>query len=348
MMIKVWFSILALSLSYCYFIASNLPKGTFRLLSLLPIISVFTILPLYLSSPFLTGLSGLVLTWLANFKLLLFAFDQGPFSPSNDPPKSFLHFIFITCLPIKIKQNNNHPSPDKPKSPSRLALMYPTKVVLLAALVCLLDYKRNLHPKIVLCIYCLNLYLLLDVAFGLCNFAVRALLGIELESPSDEPYFSSSLQDFWGRRWNLMVTNALRHAVYKPVRSYVGKALPRRWDPLAPMMGLMAAFLVSGLMHELIFYYVTRVTPTWEVTWFFVLHGACLVGELGLKRRLTGKFRLHRTVSGPLTVGFVAATAMWLFFPPVVRPGTDVRVIEECKIFTEFVKSKSKLVFGEF
>ncbi|KAK3198911.1 hypothetical protein Dsin_022326 [Dipteronia sinensis] len=333
-MIKVWFSILALSLSYCYFIASKIPKGIFRLFSLLPIIYLFTILPLYLSSPFLTGLSGLVLTWLANFKLLLFAFDH----QNHPPPNSFLHFIFLTCLPIKIKQNNK-PSSENPKIPSKLALNYPTKVVLLTAFVCSLDYRANLHPRILLVIYCLILYLLLDVVFGVCNYATRALLGIELESPSDEPYFSTSLQDFWGRRWNLMVTNVLRFTVYKPVRSCVGNALGgRRWDPLAAVMGLLSTFLVSGLMHELIFYYVTRGTPTWEVTWFFVLHGACLAVEFGLKSLTTGKFRLHWAVSGPLTVGFVVATAMWLFFPPVVRPGIDVKVIEEYKIFIDSMK----------
>uniref|UniRef100_A0A2N9ISK3 Uncharacterized protein n=1 Tax=Fagus sylvatica TaxID=28930 RepID=A0A2N9ISK3_FAGSY len=31
-----------------------------------------------------------------------------------------------------------------------------------------------------------------------------ALVGVELEPQFDEPYLATSLQDFWGRRWNLM------------------------------------------------------------------------------------------------------------------------------------------------
>ncbi|KAK4360075.1 hypothetical protein RND71_022304 [Anisodus tanguticus] len=44
---------------------------------------------------------------------------------------------------------------------------------------------------------------------------------VELEPPFDEPYKTSSLQDFWRRRWNLMVTNILRPTVYDPVRIFV-------------------------------------------------------------------------------------------------------------------------------
>lgn len=105
-------------------------------------------------------------------------------------------------------------------------------------------------------------YLLVDVVFGLCNIVVNFALGMDLELPSDDPYFSTSLRDFWGRRWNLMVTNLLRHTVYIPVRTGSNDVLGRRW---ASLPGVIASFLVSGLMHELLFYYVTRATPTWGV-----------------------------------------------------------------------------------
>lgn len=142
-----------------------------------------------------------------------------------------------------------------------------------------------------------------------------------------------------------MVTNNLRDVVYRPVRSWIGTRVGKRWDPLAAGVGVLGAFLVSGLMHELIFYYMTRVTPTWEVTCFFVLHGVCLVVEYGLKRLMMGKLRLHRMVSGPLTVGFVVVTTIWLFFPPVVRTGADVKVSEECRMVVEVVIEKLKLIY---
>lgn len=141
-----------------------------------------------------------------------------------------------------------------------------------------------------------------------------------------------------------MVTDVLRDVVYRPVRFWVGARLGNPKAPLAIAAGIMSAFVVSGLMHEVIFYYVTRVSPTWEVTCYFVLHGVCLVVEYGLKRLLMGKFRLHWAVSGPLTVGFVVVTAMWLFFPPVVRPGVDLKVIEEWRVFVEFLHGKLKSI----
>ncbi|KAG8502802.1 hypothetical protein CXB51_000579 [Gossypium anomalum] len=226
-LVKVWLSILA-SLFYCYFLASKIPKGKFRLISLLPIFILFTALPLYLSYVFPIGLIALLFSWL-----------------------------------------------------------------------------------------------------------VHATSGLELEPPSNEPYLSTSLQDFWGRRWNLMVTYPLRHTIYKPARSFFDKMLGSMWAPLA---AVLAAFIVSGLMYELVFYYVTRVSPTWEVTWYFVLHGACVVVEFGVKRVFSGKAQLHWAVSTPLTVGFVVATAMWLFFPPVLRTGAVEKAIEESKVLLDFAK----------
>ncbi|KAL3508429.1 hypothetical protein ACH5RR_027830 [Cinchona calisaya] len=169
------------------------------------------------------------------------------------------------------------------------------------------------------------------------------MVGLELEAPSDEPYVASSLQDFWGKRWNLTVTNTLRHTVYKPVRSVSAVFLGNQ---LAPLPAALATFLVSGLMHELLFYYVTRSKPTWEMTLFFILHGLCVVFEFGIKIGLKGKLELPWFVSGPLTVGFVILTSFWLFFPPVVRTGADALVLEEFRTFGEFLKGRLMTTLG--
>ncbi|KAJ7960848.1 acyl-CoA--sterol O-acyltransferase 1-like [Quillaja saponaria] len=224
-LIKVWLSVIA-SLCYCYFISSKIPKGKLRFLSLSPIFYLFTILPLSLSTVLPTGITAFFITWLTNFKLLLFSFDLGPLS--SHPPKSLPLFIFIACFPIKIKQEKTYPSyqkplnPKNPQNPSfdlqknpKLHLNLPTKAFLFVLLVMgINEHKQNLHPKAVMGIYCCLLYLLVDTVMGLCNNLVQATIGgIELELPSDEPYCSTSLQDFWGRRWNLMVSNILRDTV---------------------------------------------------------------------------------------------------------------------------------------
>ncbi|KAF3453375.1 hypothetical protein FNV43_RR03815 [Rhamnella rubrinervis] len=342
--IKVWLSILA-SLCYCYFIASKLPKGILRLVSILPIFFLFSISPLYLSTVLPTGVTAFFITWLCSFKLLLFCFDLGPLSASHQQ-KSFFLFLSIACFPIKIRQFKEHPPHQSLQKPlnleqpaPKLPLNWPTKALILALFVGLHDHTKNLHTNIVLGQYCFMLYFFLDVVLGTCNTLVRALLGIELQSPSNEPYLSTSLQDFWGKRWNLMVSSALRDTVYKPMRTAL-EPLGSKW---APLPAVLAAFTVSGLMHELIYFYMTRAYPTWEVTCYFVLHGACLVVEFGLKKAFRGKLRLHGAVSGALTLAFVVSTAFWLFFPPLLRNGTDTRAIQECKTFVGFVKEAFNL-----
>ena len=44
------------------------------------------------------------------------------------------------------------------------------------------------------------------------------------------------------------------------------------------------------------------------------------------------------SISGPLTIVFVAVTGGWLFFPQLIRNGVDIKVIEEYSILVDFVK----------
>ncbi|KAM0070731.1 putative long-chain-alcohol O-fatty-acyltransferase [Helianthus debilis subsp. tardiflorus] len=134
-----------------------------------------------------------------------------------------------------------------------------------------------------------------------------------------------------------MVTNILRHTVYKPVKLLLsGKDWG--WVP-----AVLVTFGVSGLMHEVLFYYVTRVGPTWEVTSFFVLHGVCVVVEVLVKKALAERLEVPLVVSRLLTVGFVVVTSFWLFFPPLIDSGADVKVLEEFKMFVDYVNTMIKL-----
>lgn len=187
------------------------------------------------------------------------------------------------------------------------------------------------------------MYLGIELVLAVSAAPVKAVFGFEIEPQFNEPYLSTSLQDFWGRRWNLMVTRILRPTVYDPVRrvstSLVGATC-------ASPVAMFATFLVSGLMHELIYYYLARAPPTWEVTLFFVLHGVCTAVEVAAKKVLIRRgWRVHRVVSGLLTVGFLAVTGNWLFFPQLVRNGVDRKAISEYAIIVDFAKSKLALTF---
>ncbi|CAF1761311.1 unnamed protein product [Brassica napus] len=111
---------------------------------------------------------------------------------------------------------------------------------------------------------------------------VFIFLGCDLEPQSNEPYLATSLQDFWGRRWNLMVPAILRPAVYNPVQRMAEWKMS---SDHARFLAVLATFLVSGAVHEQIFYYINREMPTGEITWFFVLHGICTAAEVLVKKR---------------------------------------------------------------
>ncbi|MFQ6670119.1 hypothetical protein Gotur_035150, partial [Gossypium turneri] len=115
-----------------------------------------------------------------------------------------------------------------------------------------------------------------------------------------------------------------------PARAMFGLEIEPQW---ASLPAIIAVFVVSGLMHELIYYYLTRVAPTWEVTWFFILHGVAVAAEVVVKKVVPEKMRLHPVVSGASAMGFVAVTAVWLFFPQLLRTGVDEKTIGEyCKL----------------
>lgn len=331
--IKVWITSTS-CLCYCYYISSRIPQGLLRLLSILPVLYLFLTLPFTLSSFHLGAPTTFFLVWLSSFKLLLFSFNQGPLFP---PPNTLSHFISIASLPI-----NPQPTTVTTTTPTTATkkpfLLTCLKVLLLAAIIRGYDYRDTMHPLLILVLYCCHMYLGIELVLALSAAPARAIFGFEIEPQFNEPYLSTSLQDFWGRRWNLMVTRILRPTVYDPVR----RALTRLvGHACAAHAAVLATFLVSGLMHELIYYYLARVPPTWEVTWFFVLHGACTAVEVAAKKVMLRRgWRLHRAVSGTLTVAFLAVTGDWLFFPQVVRNGVDRKAIGEYAVMVDFVKSK--------
>ena len=67
---------------------------------------------------------------------------------------------------------------------------------------------------------------------------------------------------------------------------------------------------------------------------------------MAAKKAAGGRWRLPPAVSRPLTVGFVAVTGFWLFFPQLVRNHVDDRGIGEYSVLNEFVKDKTLLLLS--
>ncbi|OVA11225.1 hypothetical protein BVC80_8687g17 [Macleaya cordata] len=220
---------------------------------------------------------------------------------------------------------------------------YVIEGLLLVMLLCVYNFKTLLHyPSLVMkFLYYFQMYFSLELLLVLGAGLAKMMFGLEVEPQFDNLSLSTSTQNFWGRRWNLVSSSILRSTVYDPVRRIcsstciIGKSL-------GLYVAVVATFVVSGIMHELLFYYIGRIWPVWDVFWFFALSGICLSVEIAVKKALKGRWQLNQLISRPLTLGFIVVTAFWLLFPVFERIGVDIRVNQELAIFGQFVKGGSE------
>ncbi|RLM80126.1 hypothetical protein C2845_PM12G14570 [Panicum miliaceum] len=292
----------AFAMLYARLVTTFVGPGLSRLFFLAPVLTLLLILPF--AAPFYStrGTAAFFLAWLGEFKLLLLASGRGPLDPALHP----VPFVFTATLPVKLLRHSPDAAAVAEKYQGRHHGGAPPSF----------PRKDQMHPYATFALYGIYIYCFLDFLLP-CLAALGRALGMGLEPQFDKPYLSTSLQDFWGRRWNLMASAVLRPAVYIPVRARLG----------APA-GVLATFLVSGLMHEVIAYYITFQLPTGQLTAFFLLHGASMRAERWGARRWPNA-RLPRVVATPLVVLFVLSTALWLFFPPLFGDGMDDRFIAE-------------------
>ena len=108
--------------------------------------------------------------------------------------------------------------------------------------------------------------------------------GIDAKPILNWPIASTSLTEFWGRRWNLTFRDLTHRFLFKPLSRRIGATY-----------ALLVGFLVSGLVHELAI--SLPAEGGWgKPTMFFSLHGIGIVIErcrwgrfVGLGRGLPGR-----------------------------------------------------------
>ncbi|RZC78224.1 hypothetical protein C5167_002550 [Papaver somniferum] len=202
-------------------IARNIPKGFPRLLSVLPIVYIFSLLPLNLTSIHLILGAGYSISWLANFKLLLFCFDA--VVPSLTSSITLLPFLAITCLPIKLKKSNpsSSPSPSSSSSSSSLHIHGLTCYVMegfFLGLILIYGYSEQYHHKqkllnfmIINFSHFFHIGIIVELPLVIYASAARLLLDLEVEPPfGNLLVLSSSFHEFWGRKWNKVTSSLLR------------------------------------------------------------------------------------------------------------------------------------------
>ena len=140
--------------------------------------------------------------------------------------------------------------------------------------------------------------------FHLLSLAWRRA-GVNAVPLMRNPMRATSLGEFWGRRWNTGFHELARRFTFTPLRPSLGA-----------IGAMLATFLVSGLIHDLVIS-VPAGGGYGLPTGYFMLQGLGVVGERSRPGRWLGLGRGWR--GWVFTVLMAAGPAFWLFPPPFVH-----------------------------
>ncbi|KAK3038339.1 hypothetical protein RJ639_031435 [Escallonia herrerae] len=301
------------SVCYCYGIAKSVPEGVARLFAYLPVVILFIILPFNLYSIHLGGTTALFITWLAKFKILLFAFGMGPLS---DPSLPLSHFFVLACFPIEVQANPSPKYPQGVDEPPKFVpngknchtklnvmrktsstglkppLYYEKKALLLPFLVSLTLYKNRLHTKAFMVMHCVYIFLGLECMFAGVATLVHVLFGLEFK--------------------DRLMTRTSR----TPYKTF-GAEGGTRWSRVSCVQP-----------------YTIPSSAISQGPW-----GLCYVVEDGLRRKFTVAWRLPRLMTGVIIFGFEIILFSWLVIPELLGFNADVRSLEEYMAVVKFMMS---------
>jgi len=122
---------------------------------------------------------------------------------------------------------------------------------------------------------------MLGIAFML-NFGLFHLLAcfwktkqLRAEPIMDWPILATSLTHFWGRRWNRAFRDLTHKFLFRPLAPRIG-----------PVWAMLAGFLVSGLVHDLVISVPAGGGYGWPTLYFLIQGGGVLLERSGLGRRI--------------------------------------------------------------
>jgi hypothetical protein len=149
--------------------------------------------------------------------------------------------------------------------------------------------------------------LILMLHFGLFQWiscAWRAM-GVQARPLMNRPLSSTSVSEFWGKRWNTAFRDLTHRFLFRPLTNRLG-----------PRGAIAAGFLFSGVVHDIVIS-LPSGGGYGLPTLFFVIQGAALLAE----RSAAGKgLGLGRGTGGWLfTMLVLLVPAFGLFHPPFVR-----------------------------
>ena len=111
--------------------------------------------------------------------------------------------------------------------------------------------------------------------FGMLNVSAGMwrLSGVNTTTLFRSPLSSTSLTEFWGRRWNLAFSEMTAIAIYRPLKGVAGVTF-----------ATVTAFLFSGLLHEMAISVPVMTGLGLPLIYFFI-HGILMLLEKFMERK---------------------------------------------------------------
>jgi hypothetical protein len=144
---------------------------------------------------------------------------------------------------------------------------------------------------------CIHAVYLIPTAVGVLVFGQDPTLW---PPPFDSPWLSTSLTQFWGRRWHQFFRDTIVSAGGYPLSLIAGR-----------FGGLVGAFLMSGILHDIGLWGMSGHMEPQNVTAAFAIHGPLIMAE-NLWRRYTGS-KVGGLIGWLWTLSWVVGTAAPLF-----------------------------------
>jgi alginate O-acetyltransferase complex protein AlgI len=142
---------------------------------------------------------------------------------------------------------------------------------------------------------------------------VFRLLGFPVEKAWDNPAAATSLRDFWGRRWNRIMSGMMRDLLFTPLARWIGAT-----------GAAFVVFLYSGVLHE--FLSLLAQGGYGGPSLYFVIQG---VGFLCEGTRLGRRFLVGHPVVGWCWTALVVITPLGLIVPPAFMIDLVVPILRE-------------------
>lgn len=105
--------------------------------------------------------------------------------------------------------------------------------------------------------------------FGILNLSAAfwRFLGVNVKAIFVSPYKSKSLNEFWGKRWNLAFSEMTTLVAYRPLRGILGVKA-----------ALFCSFLLSGALHEIAISLPVNAGYGLPLS-YFLMHGLAMLAE---------------------------------------------------------------------